>query len=67
MIPLKPESGCSGPHEPQTALSAAESEMKHETNRHLPPTLLTLAGDGIVRFSDKEIMQNASGVRLFKV
>ena len=63
---LKPESGCSGPHEPLTAPSATEFEMKHETTRDLSPTLLTLAADGIVRYFDKTTMPNASGVRLFK-
>jgi hypothetical protein len=40
--------------------------MKHETNRHLSPTLLALAADGVVRYFDKTTMPNASGVRLFK-
>ena len=63
---MKPESGCSGPPPRQTALSATEPEMKHDTTRRLPPTLMALAAGGVDLPSRRKTATKAFGLRLFK-
>ena len=64
---MKPESGCSGPFSPPTALRATELDMKHDTTWHLTPTFPAPAAGGVTRLHGKETTTNARGVRLFKV
>jgi hypothetical protein len=63
---LKPESGCSGPFSPPTALSASKSDMKHDTTRNLSLGSAASAGRGVARLCGETITPNAFGVRLFK-
>ena len=63
---LKPESGCSGPFSPPTALCATESDMKHDTTRNLSPGSVASAARGVARLRCEKITPNAFGVRLFK-
>jgi hypothetical protein len=61
---LKPESGCSGPFSPSTALRATESDMKHDTTKNLSPGPVTSAGRGLAQFGGEKITPNAFGVPL---
>ena len=61
-----PESGCSGPFSPPTALRATEFEMKHDTTRNLSPGSAASAGRALARLRSDKITPNALGVRLFR-
>jgi len=63
---MKPESGCSGPFSPSTALSATEPAMKNDTTRKPTPTPSTSAAGGVDLPRRRNIVPNAFGVRLFK-
>jgi hypothetical protein len=64
---LKPESGCSGPFSPPTALCATKSQMQHDTTRNLLPGTVASAARSVARIHCEKITPNAFGVRLFKV
>ena len=63
---MKPESGCSGPPQRLTALSATEFAMKHNTTRRLLPTSVTLAAGGVDLQGSQKTAQNPFGLRLFR-
>ncbi len=63
--PLKPESGCSGPFSPRTALSATESDMKHDPTRNLLPTSAASAARCVDLTRRRKAAKNTFGVRLF--
>ena len=63
---LKPESGCSGPCSPSTALSAInEPDMKQDTIKNLPPASVAPAAPDIALAGPRNNRKNPIGVRLF--